>query len=162
MKPLTANQLAAILGHPVAAGDPGALASGGVSTDSRGDVRNSVFFALRGERFDGDAFVAEVLARGAAVAVAHSWQGEPPPGTAVIVVSDTLAALQRLAAWWRGQLELRVVAVTGSNGKTSVKDFTAAVLARACEVSATKGNLNNHIGLLAPAPRTPRQSGKWG
>ena len=147
MNPLTASQIAEILGHPVAAGDPGAQASGGVCTDSRAVVRNSVYFALRGERFDGDVFVADALAGGAAVAVTHRWQGEVPSGAAVIVVPDTLAALQRLATWWRGRLELRVVGVTGSNGKTSVKDFTAAVLARAYEVSATKGNLNNHIGL---------------
>jgi UDP-N-acetylmuramoyl-tripeptide--D-alanyl-D-alanine ligase len=74
----------------------------------------------------------------------------------VIIVRDTLLALQRLAHWWRQQLDIPVVAITGSNGKTSTKDFTAAVLSRRFRVSATRGNLNNHIGVpltvLATSP----------
>ncbi len=66
---------------------------------------------------------------------------------AVIEVPETLLALQRLALWWRKQLDLPVVAITGSNGKTSTKDFTSAVLSRKYHVSATRGNLNNHIGV---------------
>jgi len=147
MNPLTAQQLADILGHPVAAGDPAARISGGVTTDTRKLPLDAVFFALRGENFDGDAFAAKALATGAGVVVAGRWEGSPPPTTAVIVVPDALEALQRLASWWRRQLDLRVVAITGSNGKTSTKDFTNAVLSRAFKVSATKGNLNNHIGV---------------
>lgn len=147
MTSLSASQIAEILGHPVVAGDAGVVAVGGVCTDTRKLVRGAVFFALRGEKFDADAFAAGALAGGAAVAVVHGWEGQPPDGTAVIRVQDTLAALQRLASWWRSRLDLRVVAVTGSNGKTSVKDFTAAVLGRRFGVSATVGNLNNHIGL---------------
>ena len=70
-----------------------------------------------------------------------------PSGKAVIEVPDTLFALQRLAHWWRSQLDIPVVCITGSNGKTSTKDFTTAVLSQAFHVNATKGNLNNHIGL---------------
>ena len=147
MKPLTARQIAGILGTTVAAGDPDALATGGVSTDTRKLPAGAVFFALRGENFDGDAFAAKALDGGAAVVVAHSWQGDPPPGTAVIVVLDTLLCLQQLACWWRKQLDIPVVAITGSNGKTSTKDFTTAILSGSYRVSSTKGNLNNHIGV---------------
>lgn len=147
MKPLTAHTLAELLGHPVAAGNPAALIAGGVTTDTRKLRPESVFFALRGENFDGDTFAAKALAGGASVAVVHAWSGPVPATTAVIVVPDTLLALQRLARWWRQQLALPVVAVTGSNGKTSTKDLTAAVLAQQFKVTATVGNLNNHIGL---------------
>jgi len=147
MNPLTASEIAALLGTRVAAGDGGALADGGVSTDTRTISAGALFVALKGERFDGDAFVAEALARGARVAICGHWDGTPPPGTAVITVGDPLLALQRLAHIWRRQLDLPVVAITGSNGKTSTKDFTAAVLSKRFRVSATRGNLNNHIGV---------------
>ncbi len=147
MKPLTAQQIAEILGASVAAGRSDALASGGVSTDTRTLPRGSVFFALRGENFDGDDYAKDALAAGAAVIVVHRWEGEVPADAAVIVVPDTLLSLQRLAYWWRKQLDIPVVAITGSNGKTTTKDFTTAVLSRRFNVSATRGNLNNHIGV---------------
>lgn len=147
MKPLSAQQLADILGVPLAAGRGDVIVSGGVSTDTRTLPQGSAFFALRGENFNGDTFAAKALTNGAVVAIVQQWEGEVPPDTAVIVVTDTLLALQRLALWWRKQLDLPVVAITGSNGKTSTKDFTAAVLARKFNVSATRGNLNNHIGV---------------
>jgi UDP-N-acetylmuramoyl-tripeptide--D-alanyl-D-alanine ligase len=147
MNPLTAQQLADILGVPLAAGDGGVAVTGGVSTDTRKLAAQSAFFALRGENFDGDSFAAQALGAGATVAIVHRWVGAAPAGTAVIAVPDTLFALQKLACWWRKQLDLRVVAITGSNGKTSTKDFTAAVLAQKYSVSATRGNLNNHIGV---------------
>lgn len=147
MKPLSAQQIAEILGTSVAAGSPDAVVSGGVSTDSRKLPSGCAFFALRGENFDGDAFALPALGGGAVLAVVHDWEGEPPPNTAVIVVGDTLLALQRLAHWWRKQLDITVVGITGSNGKTSTKDFTAAVLSKRFHVSATRGNLNNHIGV---------------
>lgn len=147
MKPLTAQQIADILGASVVAGNPAALASSGVSTDTRTLPKGAVFFALRGENFDGDTFARTALDAGAAVVVVHKWQGDVPADAAVIEVPDTLLALQRLAHWWRKQLHIPVVGITGSNGKTSTKDFTAAVLSRKFKVSATRGNLNNHIGV---------------
>ena len=147
MKPLTASQIAEILGTSVAAGDPGALVTGGVCTDSRKLTPGCLFVALRGENFDADTFAPRALGDGAAAAIVHQWSGEPPAGRAVIVANDTLRALQKLAHWWRKQLDIPVVGITGSNGKTSTKDFTAAVLSRKFKVSATKGNLNNHIGV---------------
>ena len=79
--------------------------------------------------------------------VVQQWSGECGANQAVIQVPDTLLALQRLAHWWRKQLNLKVVAITGSNGKTSTKDFTTAILAQKFKVTATQGNLNNHIGV---------------
>ena len=157
MNPLTAQQLADVLGVPLAAGDGAAWVSGGVSTDTRALPEGSAFFALRGENFNGDRFASAALANGASVAVVHEWDGEVPAGKAVIAVPDTLRALQRLACWWRKQLDLPVVAITGSNGKTSTKDFTAAVLAQKFEVSATRGNLNNHIGVPLTVLATTRE-----
>ena len=147
MKPLTARQIAEILGTTVAVGDPGVLVSGGVSTDTRKLPEACAFFALRGENFNGDVFAPKALETGAAVAIVQSWEGEVPAGKAVIIVLDTLLCLQQLACWWRKQLDIPVIAITGSNGKTSTKDFTAAVLSKRFRVSATKGNLNNHIGV---------------
>lgn len=159
MKPLTARQIAEILGTQVSAGNPDALANGGVSTDTRTLAAGAVFFALRGENFDGDSFAGSALDKGAAVVVVHAWDGQAPAHAAVIIVSDTLLALQKLAHWWRKQLDLHVVAITGSNGKTSTKDFTAAVLSRRFRVSATRGNLNNHIGVpLTVLATTPEHT----
>ena len=147
MKPLSAQQIAEVLGADVAAGDPAAIVCAGVSTDTRKLNAGCAFFALRGENFDGDAFAADALAADAALVVVQRWSGDCPAGAAVILVPDTLAALQRLAYWWRRQLDIPVVCITGSNGKTSTKDLTTAVLSRRFRVSSTKGNLNNHIGL---------------
>jgi UDP-N-acetylmuramoyl-tripeptide--D-alanyl-D-alanine ligase len=147
MKSLFAHQVADILGVPIAAGSPDALACGDVSTDTRKLGVGCLFVALKGENFDGDRFAAQAITGGATVVIVHRWQGEVPPNVAVIAVSDTLLALQRLACWWRKQLEIPVVGITGSNGKTSTKDFTEAVLSRKFKVSATLGNLNNHIGV---------------
>ncbi|MES2995619.1 MAG: UDP-N-acetylmuramoyl-tripeptide--D-alanyl-D-alanine ligase [Verrucomicrobiota bacterium] len=154
MNPLPASTIAEILGTQVAAGDPSALVTAGVSTDTRNLPVGSAFFALRGENFDGGLFAASALESRATVAIVHEWTGGTPPSGAVIVVPDTLTALQQLACWWRRQLDIPVVAITGSNGKTSTKDFTTAVLSRKFNVSATKRNLNNHIGLPLMVLRT--------
>ncbi len=147
MKPLSAQQIAEVLGADVTAGNPDAIVCAGVSTDTRKLIAGCAFFALRGETFDGDAFASNALVAGAALVVVHRWSADCPANAAVIVVPDTLAALQRLAYWWRRQLDIPVVCITGSNGKTSTKDLTTAVMSRRFRVSSTKGNLNNHIGV---------------
>ncbi|MCP5543720.1 MAG: UDP-N-acetylmuramoyl-tripeptide--D-alanyl-D-alanine ligase [Akkermansiaceae bacterium] len=148
MNPIPASQIADIAGATVTAGDPGVTVTSGVCTDTRKLVPGCAFFALKGENFDGDGFAASALENGASVAVVSTWKGgEVPADKAVIEVSDPLLALQKLACWWRKQLDIPVVCITGSNGKTSTKDFTTAVLAQRFRVSATKGNLNNHIGV---------------
>lgn len=137
--------LAATAGEVVARGSRPVTA--GLTTDSRAVTEGSVFLALKGERFDGNAF-APAASQKAAVVVVDSLQGEFHPDSTVIKVKDTLAALQSLARWWRGQLEpLRVVGLTGSSGKTSTKDMTLSVLSQKYNTVATKGNLNNHIGV---------------
>ena len=121
------------------------LACSGVSTDSRNVLYGSMFFALHGEHFDGNRFAADALESGAAYAVVDD------PRVAVddryLVVVDTLPALQRLAAHHRRALGITILAVTGTNGKTTTKELTARVLARKFNVSVTRGNLNNHIGV---------------
>lgn len=146
MTPIDASSLARHAGGELAAGRGDVLANA-VSTDTRTIPAGSVFFALRGERFDANDFVRQALHSGASIVVVERWDGEEPENGAVIRVPDGLAALQRFAAWYRRQRELPVVGITGSNGKTSTKDFTAAVLGQAYQVCATRGNLNNHIGV---------------
>lgn len=159
MMPITAQQLAKIIGAMIVAGDPQALAHAGVSTDTRQLSEGCVFFALRGENFDANAFAPHALEQGASIVVVSSWLGGESVKGAVLTVDDTLTALQSLAAWWRNQLQLHVVGLTGSNGKTSTKDFTAAVLAQHYVVNATRGNLNNHIGLpLTVLATTPKHT----
>jgi UDP-N-acetylmuramoyl-tripeptide--D-alanyl-D-alanine ligase len=119
-----------------------------VCTDSRKLEPGDLFLALRGENFDGHRFAAQAAARGAAaVVVEQGFEEEWPPGFPVIRVADTLRALQSVASRYRASLPLRVVALTGSTGKTSTKDFLAAVLGEKFQVVKTEGNFNNHIGL---------------
>jgi UDP-N-acetylmuramoyl-tripeptide--D-alanyl-D-alanine ligase len=118
-----------------------------ICTDSRALQPHDLFLALRGERFDGHRFVADAARLGATGAVVEELPGDLPGNFALIQVPDTLAALQQIAARYRRQLSLQVVAITGSNGKTSTKDFTGAVLAQHFQIVKTEGNLNNHIGL---------------
>jgi len=118
-----------------------------ISKDTRTLQAGDLYWALQGESFDGHDFVAAAAASGAAGAVVAREVGAVPGGFALVKVDDTLAALQRLAAWYRDRLTARVVCLTGSNGKTSTKDFAAAVAATKFAVSKTEGNLNNHIGL---------------
>jgi UDP-N-acetylmuramoyl-tripeptide--D-alanyl-D-alanine ligase len=127
---------------------PDALITG-VSTDTRTVRSGDAFVALKGARFDGHRFVPDAIAAGAAGALV-SDRTSVPSGAAGLVVSDTRLALGRLASWWRDRFPLDVIAVTGSNGKTTVKEMLAAALrAHAGEsaVLATQGNLNNDIGV---------------
>jgi len=116
-----------------------------VSTDTRTIDAGALFFALRGERFDGHDHVGEAFSRGAAAAVVSRDVGETVGP--VFAVDDTVEALQDLATWYRGRFVLDVVAVTGTNGKTTTKEMTADVLSQARRTLRTEGNLNNHIGV---------------
>jgi UDP-N-acetylmuramoyl-tripeptide--D-alanyl-D-alanine ligase len=117
---------------------------GAVATDSRTLNPGSLFVALRGPNFDGTQFVAAAAQRGAIGALVEHAVDAP---LSQVVVGDTLCALQSLAAAWRAQFTLPLVAVAGSNGKTTAKEMTAAILARMGLGLATHGNLNNHIGV---------------
>ena len=134
----------------------------GVTTDSRTVGAGDLFVALKGERFDGHRFVEEAARRGAAAALASRRVDCAIP-IPQLVVADTRIALGRLAAHWRSRFEVALVALTGSNGKTTVKEMLTAILAAHCgsreAVLATAGNLNNDIGMpltllrLRPAHR---------
>ncbi len=129
-----------------------------VCTDSRALAPGDLFLALRGENFDGHAFVAQAASLGAAGAIVDTGfevEGLPESFT-VIGVADTLAALQAIAKAYRASLPLRVIGITGSSGKTSTKDFTAAVLGAKYRVVKTEGNFNNHIGLPLTILRASR------
>ncbi|MFD1423582.1 UDP-N-acetylmuramoyl-tripeptide--D-alanyl-D-alanine ligase [Laceyella sediminis] len=120
----------------------------GVSTDTRTLQANQLYVPLVGERFDGHQFLNQAVDKGAAAALWSSHQPVPEtPPIPLIVVDDTLSALQRIASSYRDEMQVQVVAVTGSNGKTTTKDLIAAVLSEAYRVHKTKGNLNNHIGV---------------
>jgi UDP-N-acetylmuramoyl-tripeptide--D-alanyl-D-alanine ligase len=120
-----------------------------VCTDSRTAQAGDVFFALKGDRFDGHAFLGEVAARGAAALVVGPAPLPPdlPAGVGIIVVDDARRALGRLAAARRQQFDLPVVCVCGSNGKTTTKNLLAAVLAEFGPVLASEASFNNDIGV---------------
>jgi UDP-N-acetylmuramoyl-tripeptide--D-alanyl-D-alanine ligase len=116
----------------------------GVSTDSRALQSGQLFIALRGERFDGHQFLDQAVDKGAAAVMVDTPDLTTLPQ---LVVGDTRLGLGRLAAAWRQRFDLPLVAITGSNGKTTVKEMTASILATGGEVLATHGNLNNDIGM---------------
>jgi len=150
MNRLSIFQIAELAAATVSSGDGNAPIEK-ISTDSRTIKRGELFVALRGENFDGHNFVESVAKTGAAGAIVDlNWKGEISANFAIIRVEDTLRAYQNLAANYRKSLSLKVLAITGSNGKTSTKDFAAAVLAHRFRVTKTQGNFNNHVGL----PRT--------
>lgn len=121
-----------------------------VHTDSRTVEPGDLFVALCGERFDAHDFIADVAAKGAAAVLVERDIGAAAPGLPAIVAPDTRLALGQLGAGWRARFTLPTVAVTGSNGKTTVKEMIAAIFAAAVgepQRLATGGNLNNDIGL---------------
>lgn len=128
---------------------------GGAGSDSRSVAAGELFVALRGERFDGHAFLGAAKNRGAVAAMVDEKSGfgiqdSENFALPLLVVPDTRIGLGRLAAYWRGKFSLPLVALTGSNGKTSVKEMLASILREHCgaaSVLATEGNLNNDIGV---------------
>ena len=119
-----------------------------VGTDSRKIVKGQLFVALKGENFDGHDYAAQAIAQGAAAALIENSQLSLAPA---IVVEDTYIALGMLAKYWRNKFSIPLVAITGSNGKTTVKEMIASILSVKANsehaIHATSGNLNNHIGL---------------
>jgi UDP-N-acetylmuramoyl-tripeptide--D-alanyl-D-alanine ligase len=116
-----------------------------VITDSRAVKKDDIFFALKGDDFDGNRFIPNALAAGAGYAICDNQ--ELANNKQVIYVPDVLKALQQLAQYHRRQLGIPILAITGSNGKTTTKELVSRVLAKKYCVSVTKGNLNNHIGV---------------
>jgi UDP-N-acetylmuramoyl-tripeptide--D-alanyl-D-alanine ligase len=115
-----------------------------VASDSRRLQGGELFVALQGPRFDGHAFLADAAEAGAVAAMLHREVDTPLP---YVLVSDTRRGMGELAAWWRNRFQIPLIAVTGSNGKTTVKNMIAAILAQTGAGLATEGNLNNDIGV---------------
>ena len=116
-----------------------------ISTDTRNLPAGCVFFALHGEHFDGNKFAKQALEQGATLAIIDNPEYALPEGT--LLVKDTLRALQDLARAWRRELGLPIIAITGTNGKTTTKELLAAVLSTKYNIHYTQGNLNNQIGV---------------
>ena len=116
-----------------------------VSTDTRNLPVGCVFFALHGERFDGNKFAKQALESGASLAVIDNPEYALPDGT--LLVPNTLLALQDLARAWRRELALPIIGITGTNGKTTTKELLATVLSTKYNLHYTQGNLNNQIGV---------------
>lgn len=143
----TVASLAGDAGGRLLCGDPGA-GIGSICTDTRGIKPGDCFIALPGENRDGHSFVEDAVAKGAgAVIVSRDLTLPPGASAAVIRVSDTLFALGELARNRRMRFDIPVIAVSGSNGKTSTKEMTAAILSRSRKVLKNTGNFNNLIGL---------------
>lgn len=120
------------------------LKSSGVSTDTRNIKRNQMYFALKGENFDGNTYADEAVEKGAMIAVVDKPQQDM---NNKLLVNDVLQTLQKLATFHREYLELPIIAITGSNGKTTTKRLVHQVLSEKFNVKSTHGNLNNHIGV---------------
>ena len=147
MKPLTVQEILTATGGELIGSDDSRIICS-VSTDTRSLGPGSLFVALNGENFDGHKFITQAIEKGAECLLLETLpEDDEALSVPVVLVKNSLYGLQRLAKWYRKQLDIKVVALTGSNGKTSTKDFTASVLGKSFKVNATKGNLNNHIGL---------------
>ena len=118
-----------------------------VTTDTRNCPEGSIFFALKGETFDGNQFAKKALENGCAYAIVDNPACADPSDTRIILVDDSLQTLQQLARHHRRTIGTRIVGVTGTNGKTTTKELIATVLGEKYNVLFTQGNFNNHIGV---------------
>jgi UDP-N-acetylmuramoyl-tripeptide--D-alanyl-D-alanine ligase len=146
LPPFTVQDIVRATQGALVAGDLGIPVTG-VSIDSRSLGVGEAFFAIVGHRLDGHAFLAEAAARGAACLIVHTLPDEVPANVPLVLVEETTRALGALAAWHRGRFAIPVVAVTGSNGKTTTKELTAGVLATRWEVLRPERSFNNQWGL---------------
>lgn len=119
----------------------------GVSIDSRNIEKGNLFVPFKGEKVDGHRYVEDAISRGASAALWQKDVPNPPLHLPLLIVEDTLTALQDLARSYRNQLNTKVLGITGSNGKTTTKDIAANLLGVKYKVKKTEGNFNNHIGL---------------
>ena len=159
---MTLAEAQALLPGSTLVGD-GGLRIDRVHSDSRSLRPGDLFVALKGERFDAHDFLPQARAAGAAAALATHGLSDAADGLPGLRVQDTLVALQTLAAGWRARMELPLIAVTGSNGKTTVTQMLAAILRAAYGDAgfATAGNLNNHIGVPLTLLRLRQDATLW-
>ncbi len=142
---ITTEEIIEATGGDLLCGNPTDSFSG-VSIDSRTIEAGEIFFALRGPNFDGHDFLDDVLSKGFGVVIDSGYR-PPHEGNIIIRVENTLKALQDLAHYLRIRRKIPVVAITGSNGKTTTKEMTCAILSKRFKVLKNEGNLNNYIGL---------------
>ncbi|MDR1089558.1 MAG: UDP-N-acetylmuramoyl-tripeptide--D-alanyl-D-alanine ligase [Prevotella sp.] len=116
-----------------------------VSTDTRNSPPNSIFFALKGENFNGNEYAGKAIDSGCSYAVVDEARYATHPN--IILVENSLVTLQKLANYHRKQIKTPIIAITGTNGKTTTKELITSVLAQEYNVVSTQGNLNNHIGV---------------
>lgn len=119
----------------------------GVSTDTRKLKPHELFFALRGENFDGHQFIQDALKKGAVAVVAERGAVSEEISGPILLVDDSVVALQKLAQFWRRKLGFKVLAITGSNGKTTTKEFAQQLLSAHLKVHSSRGSFNNHLGV---------------
>jgi UDP-N-acetylmuramoyl-tripeptide--D-alanyl-D-alanine ligase len=144
--PFTVQDIVRATQGALVAGDLGIPVTG-VSIDSRSLGVGETFFAIHGHRLDGHAFLGEAAARGAACLVVHTLPDEPPANVPLVLVEETTRALGALGAWHRRRFSIPVVAVTGSNGKTTTKELAAGVLGTRWNVLRPERSFNNQWGL---------------
>jgi len=144
--PFTVQDIVRATQGALVAGDLGIPVTG-VSIDSRSLAVGEAFFAIHGHRLDGHAFLGDAAARGAACLIVHTLPDEVPANVPLVLVEDTTRALGKLAAWHRARFAIPVVAVTGSNGKTTTKELAAGVLSTRWEVLRPERSFNNQWGL---------------
>ncbi len=120
---------------------------GSVSTDTRKVSKNDIFFALKGDNFNGNQFAGKALEAGACIAVVDEAEVIPEGDTRYVLVDNVLQTLQEVATTYRRRFSFPVIGITGTNGKTTTKELAHAVLSSEKKVHSTKGNLNNHIGV---------------
>ncbi len=118
-----------------------------IDIDSRSISKGSIFFAIKGENFDGNKFADEALKKGSKIAVIDSDEINFNNNRNIIKVDDSLKALQNLALYHRKRLKSKILAITGSNGKTTSKELIHSILSTSYKTTSTEGNLNNHIGV---------------
>ena len=119
----------------------------GVSIDSRNAIKDSLFIPIKGATVNGHSFVKDAIKNGAIATLWNMDEPNPPLDIAVILVEDTVRGLQELSRYYRNKLKTKIVGVTGSNGKTSTKDITAAILSQKYKTQKTMGNYNTEIGV---------------
>ena len=154
----TCTDIARMTRGRILGGDPARVASG-ASIDSRSVAAGEAFFAIRGEIHDGHRFTGEAAARGAACVVVHDESAAPAAHAAtVILVPDTLLALQDLAAAMRGATKAVALAISGSVGKTTTKDLATLLISGELRAHGSPGNLNNHYGLPLAILRAPEDA----
>ena len=134
------------------------ISSTGISVDSRTIIKNKLFFSLKGPNFNGNKFAIEALKKGAKYSIIDEYQKETKNNNKLILVNDVLECLKELANFHRKKIKTKIIALTGSNGKTTTKELIKLILEKKFKTIATKGNLNNHIGVPLTILNIPKDT----